>query len=153
MGMGRLSDLICFWHQVTLQALEDSGIKYQGSKTGVFVGIGQEEHFSLSTHDRDTISAYSVTGTALSIASNRISYVFNLHGPSMSIDTACSSAVTAFDMAVKAIEDGECDQAVVAGASLLVSPCGFPNIIMHRCQFVDGSRCHDSIFKVGSHVS
>jgi 3-oxoacyl-(acyl-carrier-protein) synthase len=110
----KCDDLI-FRLKVSLAALEDSGIKYNGSRTGVYVGVGMEEQYGVASHDRDTISSYSITGCTLSINANRISFVFNLHGPSMSIDTACSSSVTAFHEACRAIRDGDCDQALVGG--------------------------------------
>jgi acyl transferase domain-containing protein len=108
--------------EVSLQALEDAGIRYQNSKTGVFVGIGQEEQFAVTTYDKDNVSPYSVTGSALSIASNRISFVFNLHGPSLSVDTACSSAVTAMHLALNALDAGQCEQALIGGVNLLTDP-------------------------------
>jgi acyl transferase domain-containing protein len=108
--------------EVTLQALEDSGIQYAGSKTGVYVGIGQAEQFELTTADLESINPYSVTGSALSIPSNRLSYCFDLRGPSMSIDTACSSSLTAFHLACQAIRDGTCSSAVVGGVNILMNP-------------------------------
>jgi acyl transferase domain-containing protein/NADPH:quinone reductase-like Zn-dependent oxidoreductase/NAD(P)-dependent dehydrogenase (short-subunit alcohol dehydrogenase family)/SAM-dependent methyltransferase/acyl carrier protein len=108
--------------EVSLAALEDSGIKYNGSRTGVYVGVGMEEQYGVAAHDRDTITSYSITGCTLSINANRISFVFNLHGPSMSIDTACSSSVTAFHEACKAIRDGDCDQALVGGVNMILDP-------------------------------
>ncbi|UJR29474.1 hypothetical protein I4U23_010686 [Adineta vaga] len=108
--------------EVTLQALEDSGMQYMGSKTGVYVGIGQAEQYELTTADLESINAYSVTGSALSISSNRLSYCFDLRGPSMSIDTACSSSLTAFHLACQAIRDGTCTAAVVAGVNIIINP-------------------------------
>ncbi|CAF0807397.1 unnamed protein product [Adineta steineri] len=111
--------------EVTLQALEDSGMQYAGSKTGVYVGIGQAEQYELTTADLESINAYSVTGSALSICANRLSYSFDLRGPSMSIDTACSSSMTAFHLACQAIRDGTCSAAVVAGVNILMNPSTF----------------------------
>jgi acyl transferase domain-containing protein/NADPH:quinone reductase-like Zn-dependent oxidoreductase/SAM-dependent methyltransferase/NAD(P)-dependent dehydrogenase (short-subunit alcohol dehydrogenase family)/acyl carrier protein len=108
--------------EVSLAALEDAGFKYHGSKTGVFIGVGVEEHFAVATADNDAINPYSVTGATLSINANRISFVFNLHGPSMSIDTACSSSLTAFHEACKAIRDGDCEQALVGGVNMILNP-------------------------------
>ena len=108
--------------ECTLQTFEDARVPWTGSNTGVYVGIGQAEQLELTTSDLEAINAYSVTGSALSIASNRISYCFDLRGPSLSVDTACSSAMTAMHMAVQAIRRGECSQAIVAGVNLLMSP-------------------------------
>jgi acyl transferase domain-containing protein len=108
--------------EVTLQALEDSGMQYAGSNTGVYVGMGQAEQYELTTFDLESINAYSVTGSALSISSNRLSYCFDLRGPSMTIDTACSSSLTAFHLACQAIRDGTCSAAIVAGVNVLMNP-------------------------------
>ncbi|CAF4138687.1 unnamed protein product [Rotaria socialis] len=111
--------------EVTLQALEDSGMQYAGSKTGVYVGIGQAEQYELTTADLESINPYSVTGSALSLASNRLSYCFDLRGPSMSVDTACSSSLTAFHLACQAIRDGTCSAAIVAGVNIIMNPSTF----------------------------
>jgi acyl transferase domain-containing protein len=66
--------------------------------------------------------AYYMTGTSLSITANRINYVLDLLGPSTIVDTACSSTLTAMHIAVQAIRNGDCDQAVVAGVNLIASP-------------------------------
>jgi acetyl-CoA acetyltransferase len=58
------------------------------------------------------------SGFASSIAANRLSYVFDLHGPSMTIDTACSSSLVAFHQACQSIRTRETDVALVAGISL-----------------------------------
>lgn len=56
------------------------------------------------------------------MAANRISYFFNLSGPSMSVDTACSSAMAAFHQAVRTLQHGDCKMAIVCGAKLILSP-------------------------------
>ena len=103
--------------EVALQALEDARVAYAGSRTGVFVGIGQAEQLGLSVADQESINAYSVTGSALSIAANRVSYAFDLRGPSLSVDTACSSSMTAMHYAKESLRRGECDYALVAGVN------------------------------------
>ena len=108
--------------EVALQALEDARIPYRASSTGVYVGIGQAEQLGLSTADLEAINAYSVTGSALSIAANRLSYVFDLRGPSLSVDTACSSSMTAMHYAKEALRRGECEYAIVAGVNVLLDP-------------------------------
>ena len=65
------------------------------------------------------------TGTALAILSNRISYAFDLHGPSVTIDTACSSSLVALHQAVEALRAGRIDTAIVAGINLITSPASF----------------------------
>ena len=103
--------------EVALQALEDARLAYAGSATGVFVGIGQAEQLGLSVADAESINAYSVTGSALSIAANRVSYALDLRGPSLSVDTACSSSMTAMHYAKESLRRGECEHALVAGVN------------------------------------
>src|SRR6202041_2823807 len=71
------------------------------------------------------IDSTTMTGNASSIAANRISYVFDLHGPSMTIDTACSSSLVAFHQACQSIRSQESDSALVGGISLHLHPYGF----------------------------
>ncbi|ESK88629.1 polyketide synthase [Moniliophthora roreri MCA 2997] len=101
-------------------ALQRSGVDYRGTNTGVYVGCttGAAPH----NVDITEAGAYYMTGSSISINANRISYVFDLTGPSLPVDTACSSSLTAMHLAVQAVRNGECDQAVVAGVNILLSP-------------------------------
>lgn len=76
----------------------------------------------LLTQIHCTHKAYYMTGTSTSITANRINYVFDLLGPSTIVDTACSSTLTAMHLAVRAIRNGDCDQAVVSGVNIIASP-------------------------------
>ena len=69
--------------------------------------------------------AYTATGRSAAIASNRLSYVHGLEGPSMSVDTACSSALVALDVACHSLQTSACTLAVTAGVNVLLSPDGF----------------------------
>jgi acyl transferase domain-containing protein/NADPH:quinone reductase-like Zn-dependent oxidoreductase/acyl carrier protein len=114
--------------ELTWEALEDAGIKpseISGTDTGVFVGASALDHGQLRTQDIAAADAYFATGNTLSIVSNRISYVFNLNGPSLTIDTACSSALVALDEAVNALKSGRIETAIVGGVNILASPFGF----------------------------
>jgi acyl transferase domain-containing protein len=61
----------------------------------------------------DDLSEYYMTGTQASIISNRISFLFDLRGPSLTMDTACSSSLTAVNMAIASLERGDCEAAMV----------------------------------------
>ncbi|UZJ53113.1 hypothetical protein CBS101457_002433 [Exobasidium rhododendri] len=106
--------------KTVLQAFEDSGMAYRGSKCGVFVAGSVDAH----NIERDEMSAnaYTSTGLALSIQANRLSYFFDLQGPSLFLDTACSGGLTAIHMARNSILAGDCDSAVVAGVTIMLSP-------------------------------
>ena len=114
--------------EVVWSALEDCGIppsSVAGRNVGVFVGASSLDYGNLHTTDPAAIESHFMTGNTLSILSNRISYVFDLRGPSFTIDTACSSSLVAFAEAQAAITSGRIDMAVVAGVNLLMSPTSF----------------------------
>ena len=106
--------------EVVFQALEDSGINYRGTKTGVYV-TGSPDVHNLGS-DMYDMGPYSATGAAFSMQANRLSYLFDLRGPSVYLDTACSSSITALHLARQAIINGDCDQAVVAAVNLILAP-------------------------------
>jgi len=111
--------------EVSQQAFENAGIppsSLAGSATGVYVGISSHDYGDIISGISETrlVSPYSNTGSALSIAANRISYVFDLRGPSLAIDTACSSSLVALHHACLAMYNGECEQALVGGVSAIL---------------------------------
>ncbi|KAF2180125.1 hypothetical protein K469DRAFT_640404, partial [Zopfia rhizophila CBS 207.26] len=111
--------------EVAYEALESAGEpweKFSGSRTGVFVGNFNIDHHVMQIHDIDFPLPYAPTGGSSSILSNRINYLFNLRGPSMTVDTACSSSMYALHLAVNSIRNGDCDDAIVGGSNLILSP-------------------------------
>lgn len=107
--------------ELAWEAMEAAGIvpaSLAGTKTGVFVGISNNDYAGLLGQPVD---AYTNIGSALSIAANRISYVFDLQGPSMSIDTACSSSMVAMHQACTSIASGDSAMALVGGVNILAS--------------------------------
>ena len=109
--------------EVTYEAFEDAGIDPWGLKgdCGVFVGIGMMD-YALYTWESNLIDAYSLTGVTHSVAANRLSYVFNFKGPSLAVDTACASSMTALHLACCALRNNECSVAVVGGCNSLLAP-------------------------------
>jgi len=67
-------------------------------------------------------NSHRYTGTGGALVSNRISYHFNLNGPSMTLDTACSGSLVAVHEACKALRSGEIRQALVGGTNLILDP-------------------------------
>ena len=108
-------------------ALEDAGQaanQLAGSKTGVFVGIFNSD-YNIQQMVQNSASSpddYWSTGSALSIASNRISYFYDFQGPSISLDTACSSSLVAIHLACQSLQSGESTLALAGGVNLILSP-------------------------------
>lgn len=119
--------------ELTHEAIVDAGLspaELRGSRTGVYVGVSNSETEELWTADPDHINGYALTGCCRAMFPNRISYTFDLKGPSYAIDTACSSSMFALAQAVTAIRAGHCDAAVVAGSNLCLKPANSLNF--HR---------------------
>ncbi|MCA0406512.1 MAG: SDR family NAD(P)-dependent oxidoreductase [Proteobacteria bacterium] len=114
--------------EVVWSAFEDAGIapsSLKNERVGVYVGASMVDYQSGASHDPAVMESHFMTGNSLSILSNRISYVFDFHGPSFTLDSACSSSFVALDQAVNALERGEIDLAVVGGVNLCLSPAPF----------------------------
>jgi len=112
------------------ESIEDAGMILdfeKGTDIGVFVGISHNDYQALqhTATDRTGISAHTPTGSAHSIAANRISYCLNLTGPSIAMDTACSSALTAVHIACEHILAGHCKVAMAGGVTVMINPDGF----------------------------
>ena len=113
--------------EVAWRALEDGGQAVEniaGQNVSVFVGISSFDYAvaGLSSEDRGVIGAYSNTGGSSSIAANRISYCFDLRGPSVAVDTACSSSLVAVHMACESIWNGDSKMALAGGVNALILP-------------------------------
>ena len=129
--------------EITWEALEDAGQvsdKLAGSRTGVFVGISNNDYGRTQFSDLSLIDAYAGTGNALSIAANRISYLFDFRGPSIAIDTACSSSLVAVHLACTSLRNGESTLAVAGGVNLILSPAITMNFTKAGVMAPDG-RC------------
>ena len=111
--------------EIVWGCIEDAGYsarQLSGSDTGLFVAMYNPEFTALRLGRDSGADAFDVTGMAHSIVANRVSYYFNLHGPSEVIDTACSSSLVALHRAIQSIRTGECTAALVGGVSLLLGP-------------------------------
>ncbi len=114
--------------EVAWEAMENAGRPAEelaGTRTAVFVGIGGNDYSKILIGQDDyyqRIDAHMGTGNALSIAANRVSYVFDLHGPSAAVDTACSSSSLSIHFAVESLRRGESDAALAGGVNLILTP-------------------------------
>ena len=109
------------------RAFEDADIldELSESQTGVFIGSSNMlnyKYFDIIKTVRPDLVDIAGTGNMDSMLSSRISYFFNLKGPSVVIDTACSSSLFAIDQAINSIASGECKTALVGGAHILIYP-------------------------------
>ncbi|PON24523.1 KR domain-containing protein [Trichoderma gamsii] len=109
--------------EVAYECMENSGAtSWRGSKIGCYVGVFGEDWEDLNAKETQHRGGYRVTGYSDFVVGNRISYEFDLRGPSMTIKTACSSSLVGLDMACQAIRKGDCDGALICGVSLIFSP-------------------------------
>jgi acyl transferase domain-containing protein/NADPH:quinone reductase-like Zn-dependent oxidoreductase/acyl carrier protein len=111
--------------ELTWEALESAGIipeQLAGSQAGVFVGISLSDYAAMQRDEPNQVDPYVMSGSAISNAANRISYVFDLHGPSFAVDTACSSSLVAVHEACVSLWRGEASLAIAAGVNALLSP-------------------------------
>jgi acyl transferase domain-containing protein len=133
--------------QVAWEALEDAGIDVttlRGSATGVWAAVNSNDYFQLQTRDTRFIDTHTVVGGAGSIVANRLSYMLDLHGPSMAVDTACSSGLVAVHLACQSLRSGESDLAISGAVNLILSPYstlahmrGLPIAADARCKTFD----------------
>ena len=129
--------------ELAWEAIEDAGVppsRLAGSRTGVFIGASGTEYGTLATADPAAGNAYFMTGTTTGIAANRLSYVFDLRGPSFIVDTACSSSVVALHQACQAIRSGEVEAALAGGVNMLMTPYPFAGFCSASMLSPDG-RC------------
>jgi len=132
--------------EVAWEALEDAGQaphRLAGTQTGVFIGIGGIDYSQLQLRSGDfpfDIEAYTGTGNAHSIAANRLSYLFDLRGPSLPVDTACSSSLVAIHLARQSLLHGESTLALAGGVNLILFPGVTISFSQARMMAADG-RC------------
>ncbi|KAF2105024.1 hypothetical protein NA57DRAFT_71219 [Rhizodiscina lignyota] len=115
--------------EATYEAFENAGLsldEVSGSKTSCYIGTFTGDFVNLQFRDNAGPSMYrhigDATGLSNSLASNRLSWFYNLRGPSMTMDTACSSSLSAFHLGCQSIRTGEAKMSVVGGANLVYLP-------------------------------
>ncbi|GGK91818.1 type I polyketide synthase [Nocardia jinanensis] len=113
--------------EVSWETFEDAGMvpgAAAGTRTGVFIGACSQDYGALQSAPSEVegLGPHSATGTFMSIVSNRLSYTFDLRGPSMTIDTACSSSLVAVHLAVQSLRRGESELALAGGVNLMLTP-------------------------------
>ncbi|MCA9557514.1 MAG: polyketide synthase, partial [Myxococcales bacterium] len=109
------------------EALEDAGIPpsaIAGSQTASIISVLRADYEVCSRDEDRQIENYTGTGMASTIISNRLAYVFDLHGPSLTIDTACSGSLVGTHLACRDLRERTSDLALVGGVSVNLLPWG-----------------------------
>jgi acyl transferase domain-containing protein/SAM-dependent methyltransferase/acyl carrier protein len=113
--------------EVSWEALEDAGQSpdtLAGSRTGIFVGICQNDYTRHQFYGGDParIDTYDGTGNGFCFSSGRVGHILGLQGPNVALDTACSSSLVTVHLACQSLRSKECDLALAGGVQLILSP-------------------------------
>ncbi len=136
--------------EVAWQSLEYANLVPEnlfGSSTGVFVGLTTFDYaICLVQQGEESIDTYFALGNGFNSAAGRLSYLLGLNGPSMAIDSACSSSLTTIHLACQSLRNKECDLALAGGVNIIASPVAninFSRTLMLspdcRCKTFDAS--------------
>ncbi|KAB8279532.1 ketoacyl-synt-domain-containing protein [Aspergillus minisclerotigenes] len=109
--------------EVVWECMENAGQQdWKGKDIGCYVGVFGEDWLDLSSKDTSHVDRYHVLGTGNFALANRVSYEYDLKGPSMSLQTGCSSSLVGLHEACQALQMGDCAGAIVAGSNLILTP-------------------------------
>jgi acyl transferase domain-containing protein/NADPH:quinone reductase-like Zn-dependent oxidoreductase/acyl carrier protein len=111
-------------------------LSLQEASTGVYVGSFPSGYLHAS--ETTALGGYGTTGTAMGMVAGRVSYSLGLLGPALVVDTTCSSSLVALHVAVRALQDGECDTALVGGATVIAGPRLLTDFSRRRALAPDG---------------
>ncbi|MFZ3345306.1 type I polyketide synthase, partial [Mycobacterium sp.] len=130
--------------ETSWEAMEHAGLtreRISGSLTGVFVGLTHSDYQLLASDAHSVEGPYGFTDTSFSLASGRIAYALGVHGPALTVDSACSSGLAAVHIACRSLHDGESDLAFAGGANVMLDPRKFSSRSAQSMLSPTG-RCH-----------
>ncbi|KAI0593005.1 hypothetical protein F4775DRAFT_587134 [Biscogniauxia sp. FL1348] len=130
--------------ETAYRAFENAGIPIEnlkGSRTAVFSASMTDDYSRMAARDPENTARAAITGTFSSILPNRVSWYFDLLGPSVHVDTACSGSLVAVDLACQSIRSGDASSALVTGSNLILTPDGF--LLLSNLNFLSpDSKCY-----------
>ncbi|CAI6290866.1 unnamed protein product [Periconia digitata] len=130
--------------EASYRALENAGIpieKVAGTNCAVYGSSTSEDYIMMTAKDPDNAAQMNATATSPSIQPNRISWYFDLRGPSLHVNTACSSSMITVDLACQSLRSGQSSMALLASANSLLSPEW--SLYMSNMNFLSpDSRCY-----------
>lgn len=130
--------------QSCVQALAHAGYAWEAlrnSSTGVFVGVAANEYNRFQDlFNAGEDASHAASGNALNVIAGRVAYTLGLQGPAIALDTACSSSLVALHTAVESLHAGDCEQAIVGGVNVILSPATFMLLCQGQMLAPDG-RC------------
>ncbi|MEV5960064.1 beta-ketoacyl synthase N-terminal-like domain-containing protein [Streptomyces sp. NPDC051987] len=127
--------------ELVWEALERAGIDphtIRGSDTGVFAGLMYHDYASGVRKLPEGVDAFLGLGRSGSVLSGRVSYLYDLTGPSVTVDTACSSSLVTLHMAAQALRAGECSLALAGGLAVMATPDAYVGFATQRALAADG---------------
>ncbi|KAI2628548.1 lovastatin nonaketide synthase [Hypoxylon sp. NC1633] len=127
--------------EVAYEAFENAGMPIEavaGSPTGCYVGSMTSDYEVLSTHDIYDLPHMAAAGSSEAMTANRVSWFFDLRGPSLTLDTACSSSLYALHLACQSLRLGETNMGLVAGVNVILHPNFMQQLVAMHMLSKDG---------------